>query len=343
MRLTHFFEGSLGREEAASAFLAMALEGVPRFRKHFFKLVAPEEYKTLAEKKWSVKVEVRQVDVRMESGDTVVLIENKVNSGAKQENQLLRYYLQEKKYSPIARFILVYLAPGLIGKSEIDRVTNSTEFLSCTDDHVHHLSWERLANYQIIGDDIIDDIVKNGLNEVQRIIAEARVQKYICEGDREVIRNIVKRSFSQLIGQTNVRLKLWSGRDIEQVFTARTNVTLWLDAAFEVEKETPFAPINLIDKEGLIRITIRSQIKLEGKVKKTSELAKWWRKQIEANIFDIPGVGVHQLQENGWLVHSQPICGNEEEIEKAFLNTGTAVIQALSEKLHSAGFDLSKE
>jgi hypothetical protein len=342
LRIAHFFEGSLGREEAASAFLAMALEGAPIFRRHFFKLVIPKEYISLSRKKWRVKVEVRQIDVRMEADDTIILIENKVNAGAKQENQLLRYYLQEKKHSPRARFILVYLAPGLIGKSEIDRVTNSCEFMACHDDHVHHLSWETLADYPIRSDDIRDEILKDGLYQVQRIIAEARVQKYICEGDREVVRNIVKRSFSQMIEQTNVRLKLWSGRDIEQIFTAATNVTLWLDAAFEVEKDPPFSPINLRDEQGLIQITIRSQIKLEGKVKKNSELAKWWKKQIESKFIDIPGVGAHRLQENGWLVHSQNISGSEESLERAFVKTGVIVLQALSQKLHLAGFDLCK-
>ena len=342
MKLKHFFEGSLGREEVASAFLAMALEGVPRFRSHFFQLVVPEEYTSLSRKEWSVKVEVRQVDVRMETDDTIVLIENKVNAGAKQDKQLLRYYLREKKHSPKARILLVYLAPGLIGKSEIERVTNSNEFQDCQDDLVHHLSWEILANYSANAGDIFDEIVQNGLNEVQSIITQARVQKYICEGDREIIRNIVRRSCSQLMEQTKVRLKPWSGRDFEQIFTADTNVTMWLDAAFEVEKEPPFAPINMRDENGLLQITIRSQLKLEGKVKKASNLAKWWRQKIQSKFMDILGVGTHQLKEGGWLVYNQTISGSEESIEKAFLDTGVGVIQALSQKLHSAGFDLSK-
>lgn len=342
MRIAHFFEGSLGREEAASAFLAMALEGVPRFRSHFFQLVVPDEYTSLSRREWSVKVEVRQVDVRMESGNIIVLIENKVNAGARQDNQLLRYYLRERKHNPRARVIMVYLAPGQIGKSEVARVINSCEFQACTDDHVHHLSWETLAKYSPRAGDIRDEILRSGLDEVQRIIADARAGIYICEGDRKIIRNIVKRAFIQLTEQTNVRLKLWRGRDIEQIFTADANVTMWLDATFDVENEPPFAPINLHDEHGLIRITIRSQFKLEGKVKKTSNLAKWWGQQIQANFMEIPGVGTHQLQENGWLTHSQTISGSEESLEKAFVDTGAAVLGELSQKLASAGFELSK-
>lgn len=342
MRIAHFFEGSLGREEVASALLAMALDSIPRFRRHFFQLVVPGEYASLSQRQWSIKVEVRQVDVRMESGDIIVLIENKVNAGAKQDNQLLRYYLQEKKHNPRARVILVYLAPGQIGKSEIVRVINSCEFQACMDDHVHHLSWETLAKYSPRAGDIRDKILRSGLDEIQRIIADARVQKYICEGDREIIQNIVKRAFSQLTEKTNVPLKPWSGRNFEQIFTAATNVTMWLDAAFEVEKEPPFTPIDLRDEHGLLRITIRSQLKLEGKVKKSSNLAKWWGQQIKAKFMEIPGVGIHQLQENGWLVHSKTISGSEESIEKAFVDTGAAVLGELSEKLSSVGFELSK-
>lgn len=36
LRLNYLFEGMLKKEEAASAFLAMALQGVPSFRAHFF-------------------------------------------------------------------------------------------------------------------------------------------------------------------------------------------------------------------------------------------------------------------------------------------------------------------
>ena len=342
MRISHFFEGSLGREEVASALLAMALDGIPRFRKHFFKLVAPDEYISLSQRQWSIKVEVRQVDVRMETDDIIVLIENKVAAGSKQANQLLRYYLQERKHSPKARMILVYLAPGQMGRDEIARVTDSSEFQSRKNDLVRHVSWGTLAKYSPRVGDIREEILRSGLDEIQRIIAAARVSKYICEGDREIIRNIVKRAFTQLTEKTNVRLKPWGGRDFEQIFTAATNVTMWLDAAFEVEKEPPFTPINLRDENGLIRIIIRSQFKLEGKVKKTSNLAKWWEQQIKAKFMEIPDVGTHQLQENGWLVHSQTISGSEESIEKVFVDTGAAVLGGLSQKLSSAGFELSK-
>jgi hypothetical protein len=44
LRIAHFFQGTLHKEEAASAFLAMAIEGVPMFRRHFFEIILPDEF-----------------------------------------------------------------------------------------------------------------------------------------------------------------------------------------------------------------------------------------------------------------------------------------------------------
>ena len=60
IRLNYFFEGMLKREESASAFLAMALEGVPSFRRHFFAaLPIPSELQDhLSTHDWSAVVVV---------------------------------------------------------------------------------------------------------------------------------------------------------------------------------------------------------------------------------------------------------------------------------------------
>jgi hypothetical protein len=42
LRLSYFFKGMLKKEEAASAFLAMALDGVPSFRDYFFRSLVSE-------------------------------------------------------------------------------------------------------------------------------------------------------------------------------------------------------------------------------------------------------------------------------------------------------------
>jgi hypothetical protein len=344
MRLAHFFEGKLGREEVSSAFLAMALDSVPRFREHFFKLVAPDEYDSLSRRLWSVKVEKRQIDVHMETDDTIVLIENKVAAASKQTNQLLRYYLEEMKHNPKARIILVYLAPRQVGKSEIVRVADSSEFQTRTADIVQHLSWENLSEYVPQKGDIYDGMMRNWLDEVLRIINEKSGGKYSREGDREVIRNIVKEALIKLRKDTGLNLKPWSGES-ETIYTAGTNITIYIAALLELEKEPPFRIQNTRDEFGSLVITIQSKFKMAGKIRKSSDIAKWWGQQIESKIMEIPGIGTHYLQEDrldGVLLYNQIISGDEKVIEKALVDTGAAVIEALSEKLSSAGFNFFK-
>lgn len=338
MRLTHFFQGSLRREEVTSAFLAMALEGLPNFRRYFFQFILPDEAVVLGERHWNVRVEEDYVDVRMDAGDTLILIENKVNSGARQQGQLLRYYVGIRQQKPYARIIAVYLAPGQIGKDEVEKVKNAQ---TSANDYAQHISWEKLVAYPSDSNDMYDALIRSGLNEVQRIINEARVEKYPSAGDREIIRSIVDKAFNLLTEQPTVSLRRWSGREFEQIFTVGTNVTLWLDAAFETGGEPPFSPINFRDESGQIQITIRSQIKLAGKVKKHSALAQWWRQQIGVKGLEVPGVGAHYIRENGWFVYEGHFSGTEEAIARELVRTGEAVLRTLSYYLSQAGFELA--
>jgi hypothetical protein len=343
LKLTHFFEGKLGREEVASAFLAMALESVPRFREHFFKLVAPNEYLSLNGRLWSVKVEKRQVDVHMETDDTIVLIENKVAAASKQTDQLLRYYLQERKLNQKARVIVVYLAPRQVGKSEVGKVANSSEFQTNPADIVRHLSWDNLAEYVPRKGDIYDEIIRNWLDEVQHVILEKSSGKYSIEGDRDLIRNILNKALHKLINETGLNIKPWSGEN-ETIYTAGTSLTIYISILLDLEKEPPFRIQNTRDESGSLIVTIQSKFKLGGKIKKSSEIAKWWAQQIESKFFEIAGVGKHYLQEDrldGILVYNQVVSG-EEVIKKTLIDTGLTVIRELSQKLFSAGFKLSK-
>jgi len=213
MRLTHFFQGSLRREEVTSAFLAMALESFPKFRRYFFQCVLPDEDVSLSERRWNIIVEQDYVDVRMEADDTIVLIENKVNSGARQHGQLLRYYLGVRQKNPTARIIGVYLAPGQVGKDEVASVKDTPQFQNCANDCAQHLSWEKLAEYPSDVDDFCDALVRSGLDEVKQIIDQAKVERYPSAGDRGIIRSIVDRAFNLLTERLTVNLRRveWEG------------------------------------------------------------------------------------------------------------------------------------
>jgi hypothetical protein len=257
MKLTHFFKGNLRREESTSAFLAMALEGVPKFRRHFFEKILPNEAASLSERVWDVSVEKDWVDVRMNADGLIVIIENKVNSGAKRQEQLLEYYTKARQAAASSRIIAVYLAPGQIGLDEVARVRRSEHFRD--NDRAEHLPWERLTAYPPDHGDIRDALVRSGLDAVEEIIEEARRGVYISEGDRGLIRDMVNRAREQLAGELvkkeiSVSLQRWSGKDFEQILTVGTNISIWIDAVFEVEEEPPFSPINLRNQAGQMGI-----------------------------------------------------------------------------------------
>lgn len=80
MHLRHFFRGSRKREEVASAFLATLLED-PGFRQAFFKKLFPQAIDILSNPCWIVEVEAAGIDIRLDSDEAVMIIENKVRPG----------------------------------------------------------------------------------------------------------------------------------------------------------------------------------------------------------------------------------------------------------------------
>ncbi len=343
LRIAHFFQRTLRKEEVASAFLAMVIEGAAKFRGHFFKIILPNEFELFQEQQWLVTVEEERVDVRTESEGAVILIENKISPGAKQQGQLLRYYLREKKLRPRKRIVTIFVAPREMGMDAVARVMNASEFKGSTHDVVRQVSWGELASYIPDPGDPLDALIRNGLDEIMKVTEEIRAGKYAREGDREVIREIVDSAFMELRKRSAIRLRRWSGRDVEDVFTDGTNVTMWLDAAFETDDEPPFAPIDLRDENGMIQITIRSQFKLAGRMKKSSHLSHWWKMNMLSSSFDVPGAGLYHPQEDGWFIHTKLISGTENDIDSALVETGEALLGALSRLLMSAGFQLSHD
>jgi hypothetical protein len=90
---------------------------------------------------------------------------------------------------------------------------------------------------------------------------------------------------------------------------------------------------------GTISITIRSQLKLAGRVKKNSSLAKWWEQFLRTGEFEVPQIGSHVLEEN----YSRPVKGTEEEIINTFVEIGQKVLDALSNQLAAGGFGLDEK
>ena len=306
-------------------------------------MVLPDEPSLSDERHWNVTVEEERVDVRIESENEIILLENKINSGAKQQGQLLRYYLQEMDRTPSKRIIAVFLAPRNIGKDEVESVSNAPEFISRANDLVVHVSWEDLASYSSDSSDPFETLLRDGLDEIIRVIKEARLVKYAREGSREIIRNIVDCAYNELNKSKNIKLRRWSGKDVEEIITSGTNVTIWLDAVFNSSDEPPFEPISLVDENGLIQIDVRSQFKLARHVRKSSDLWNWWAAKVIESSFRVPEIGIYQLRENGWFFHSRHIEGMKNHIVNNIVFTGKAVVNSLSRYLNSLGFCLNRD
>jgi len=310
-------------------------------------MVLPNEAASLSERVWDVSVEKDWVDVRMNADGLIVIIENKVNSGAKRQEQLLEYYNRTRRTVPSSRIIAVYLAPGQIGVDEVVRVRDSAQFRS--DDRAEHLSWEEILAYSSDPADIRDDLVQSGLSSVKEIIEEARHGIYFAEGDRGTIRDMVNHA-RDLVAQgfekkePILSLQRWSGKDFEQILTVRTNISIWLDAVFEVEEEPPFSPLNLYNQAGEMGIRVRSQFKLAEKVRKTNSLlAHFWTQNMGSAGYDVSGVGRHTQDKKGWFSHEREIHGTEESISKCLAGTAVAVIEGLSNLLSREGFKLVED
>lgn len=326
LRLGHFFTGMMDREEVASAFLAMALEGVPSFRRLFFVAAAPVGFRSeLAGARWTVSVEAEGVDVRMDSNGWVVLIENKLRPGAKQPSQLLRYF--RKACLPGTRVLAVYLAPAAMGQGEIAEVIGCDVFDA--DNHAAtQVSWERMFEYQA-GNDPYERLVADGLGHVRRIVEQAG-PKYKPEGDRAQIRAIAALASDLLTRDTPVRFHPWSGRDFEMLRSIDTNVTLSVAVNFTADDEPPYAVRDAIDSEGRFALRLYSTMQLATKARRDRSLRAWWTERLAGGALDVPGVGAYDIYEGTRFRFVAPVTGTHAEVAATMVRVAGAALQHLT-------------
>jgi|YNPNPStandDraft_1061719.scaffolds.fasta_scaffold03633_2 hypothetical protein len=337
MHLRHFFRGLLKREEVASAFLATLLECEPAFREAFFQELFPDAAADLAGARWTVQVEMGRVDVRMESEKAIVLIENKIRAGAYESGQLVRYYKSEL---PTDKTIFVaFVAPEGVGVHETDELTTLESFRER--DSAALVSWQRLATVahllQIPKSG--NWFVESGFEEIARIIDEDSRPTYPREGTRAVLARIADDALRALGSLSTIQFSRWSGRDHEQILTNKTNITLWLSLVFDAEEEPPYRPINVEDGDRL-RVSLRTQFKLSGAGRKKPGLKAWWSQAVAERTFEIPKVGEHHLDDQGWFVRSAEIVLPPDKLADAMTQAGLAVVEELSERLGELGFSL---
>jgi hypothetical protein len=343
MKLDYFLRGTLRKEEVASAFLATAFESSQRFRTYFLELVAAVNAPELAAKWWTVKVEEAleqgRIDVTFEATGVRILVENKIREGAKQVDQLLRYYQAERarEAGDARRILAVYVAPRQLGRDEVERVKESIARELHPGDAAIHVPWEQLALF-LSSSDPVDAEIKAGLDLVVGVCGDARRAKYLRTDDRETVARLANTVLELLRARTNVPLSRWSGRDFEEVLTGKTNVTVWLDLVFKVQGEQE---LELWDGDDL-SLMIRAQFMLAGHVGKGTELGRWWSSEIATAGIDVPGVGRFESKPNRWLVYVERVRGSFDDVAHRASELGALLLKALEQRLARANHSLRR-
>jgi hypothetical protein len=328
MDLRHFFENMVRREETASAFLATLLDFDPEFRAAFL-AEATGDPSFDGRGPWRVTVEEARVDVTLDSDAVRVLIEDKIAAGARQEGQLLRYYLRAVEEVPEKRLVALYLAPHDMGRAEVERVARHSRFIKRATDITAHVSWSDIV--RIIGglpDSPNGWFARTGMREVERAIQQAASAQYPAIGDRAVVRDLVGRACDALVeSHPTIRPGRWHGGDTEEI-TYGGPVTLWLDTMFAFDPVPPHLPVGVVQADG-VHIVIRSAFKLAAKSRSDPRLRSAWDGLRAEGRVDVPSVGVHVLRPNGWFVFEAPIVGSEDDVASEIVHVGSAVLQFL--------------
>lgn len=326
MNIHFFFSGKLSREESASAFLASLLEQRVDFRIFFFDLLSLPK----PEGNLSVDTEVNDVDVRIDysigMNNCVVLIENKIRSGAIQQNQLVRYYEKELSRKKSCIIKTVFITPH---KSSGDAEVKRLDAVVRQGDSIQKISWcDDLVEYKsIISDDDFDkDLICGAFDSILKVIKLSENEKYPLAGGRHLVHEIAQRVMTKLT-PTSPRLMLWRAKDCFDIYTVGTDIGIDLLFKFDVERKEPFSPIGLDDEKHL-RITITSVFGLSSKGKKNQNIRIEWERLVNSNEFKILPEGSHRL-EGHRFAFNYPIVGKADLVVETAIRIGRMVVDFL--------------
>ncbi len=341
MDLRHFFEGMMGRELAASAFLATLLEHDRAFRREFLALglkgadppfaSAPPE---------QVRVEDGRtgygpMDITLEWPSTFVLIENKLSSGTKMDGQLLRYYQSVVHHWPEKRIAALYLAPTTaIGGSEVALVAGSPEFRGRQgqpgrlSDATGTVAWEEVAGLPHDPPQPDDWFARSGLDAIRREIKDIG-EPLPPDAQRELVRDIVQAAMQRLQSKVPaVQLTQWHSLGQEAICTAKAPVTLFVTAIFDVVQGPSYGLHDVVGDSG-VRLRVDTSLSLPPWVATSSALGRAWQELKRAGSMDVPGVGRHILRGDTSFVCSEPWTDTPAELVDYLVERGWRVTEFL--------------
>lgn len=342
LQLDHFFEGWLKKEEVASAFLAMALEGVPAFRHHFFAALglSDERLGQLHSESWKRPVvEKDRIDVRLESSTHVVLIENKVQAASKQQGQLLRYYKRERRGHERA-IVAVYLAPERVGISEVEAVVKAIPASGVgSNDVARHVSWKKVIRFEPSPSEPDEALIKTGLDAIAKAIENATKEVYPDEGERHALRQLFKRAKPlAAVRLKPVRVNHWPGKD-EHLETNKTSISVDVKTCLD-SVSTSHPTVTGVVENGRFQLPMMATLRKASKEKKNSPVGLWWQIILQRNRLRIPKVGMFKRDEAGDFRHQFTVRGDEAKAVKEITNVMVDAVQGIQRMLEKEGLSL---
>jgi PD-(D/E)XK nuclease superfamily len=336
MKLHLFFKGRMAKEPVSSAFLATLLEQRAEIRSALFDMLAECVGSELAEifktKQWTVAVEQYGVDIRLDATDEtwVILLENKVQSGAIRKGQLSTYYREQIIREPRKSVVAVFLAPGArLGEREVTEVQWLDKFRERNQDFASRISWDTVAEFlETLPDrDGDGEFISSGIDSIKTTIEELAKEKFPNTCGREQIHHLALKVRERL-SQRHPQITLgspWRGRNVFTLGSSGTNLTLWFRLVFDAEAEYPYCPIDVFDGEKM-RLTMESMLKLSEKARRKLDLKSRWSDLISTGMEDVPGVGRHLL-EGKWLVFRQPVTASSDALVVQLTEIGESVLR----------------
>jgi hypothetical protein len=243
MTTTNLLRQHLISDEAgASSFLATLLDArnavykpIRRKLADLLDLPIPEKVEPSI-----VRREHLDMDLVVEWGDWLVIIENKVCAASVTRGQLDRYYKGADKLrntgpdaTPTRRICMVYLTPTLTtGKAEFDSLTVSEV------DAKKHIAWPTLCdairpfNKETNGD-LAEGLIALGIEAIASLIADRKTAMLVEDEVRMALRAVLMEMRSSLKDlYPDLTFSRWSSAEAEQLFVTgprkRAYITLYL-------------------------------------------------------------------------------------------------------------------
>lgn len=116
------------------------------------------------------------------------------------------------------------------------------------------------------------------------------------------------------------------------------NVTIWIDIVFEHGEN--FQPVGIWLSDGQrLRLTLRPQFQLAGKIGAASGLGQWWRRTMLGEK-QVAVEGLVYERREAWFRATTTVEGTTEQVAQQIAIASIALVKFLRARLDAAGFDL---